>query len=90
VDSYLQIRLLHRDGQSIRQIAKKLGHSRDTVRKALVQAAPVSRLARHGGDDRGSESCRSGSQHRPERCSSGCRGRPRQPRDLRDVVRKRE
>jgi transposase len=41
VDSYLQIRLLHRDGRSIREIAKQLGHSRDTVRKALVQAAPV-------------------------------------------------
>jgi transposase len=41
VDSYLQIRLLHRDGRSIRQIAKQLGHSRDTVRKALVRAAPL-------------------------------------------------
>jgi transposase len=41
VDNYLQIRLLHRDGQSIRQIAKQLGHSRDTVKKALVQATPL-------------------------------------------------
>jgi IS30 family transposase len=39
VDNYLQIRLLHRDGLSIRQIAKRLGHSRDTVKKALVQPA---------------------------------------------------
>lgn len=41
MDQYLQIRLLHRDGQSIRQIAKRLGHSRDTVKKALVQPAPT-------------------------------------------------
>src|ERR1700679_2467970 len=41
VDNYLQIRLLHRDGLSIRQIARKLGHSRDTVKKALVQPTPL-------------------------------------------------
>jgi len=41
VDHYLQIRLLHRDGLSIREIARKLGHSRDTVKKALVQATPL-------------------------------------------------
>jgi transposase len=41
VDHYLQIRLLHRDGLSIRQIAKRLGHGRDTVKKALVQATPL-------------------------------------------------
>jgi transposase len=40
VDEYLQIRLLHRDGLSIRQIAKRLGHSRDTVKKALIEATP--------------------------------------------------
>lgn len=40
VDDYLQIRLLHRDGLSIRQIAKRLGHGRDTIKKALVQATP--------------------------------------------------
>lgn len=40
VDQYLQIRLLHRDGLSIRQIAKRLGHGRDTVKKALIQAEP--------------------------------------------------
>ena len=34
MDQYLQIRLLHRDGQSIRQIAKRLGHSRATARPA--------------------------------------------------------
>ena len=41
MDHYLQIRLLHRDGLSIRQIAKKLGHSRDSVKKALVQPTPL-------------------------------------------------
>lgn len=40
VDDYLQIRLLHRDGLSIRQIARRLGHGRETVKKALVEAAP--------------------------------------------------
>lgn len=40
MDEYLQIRLLHRDGLSIRQIAKRLGHSRDTVKKALIEAQP--------------------------------------------------
>jgi transposase len=40
VDQYLQIRLLHRDGLSIRQIARRLGHGRDTVKKALIQSAP--------------------------------------------------
>ena len=40
VDDYLQIRLLHRDGLSIREIAKRLGHGRDTVKKALVEATP--------------------------------------------------
>jgi transposase len=40
VDQYLQIRLLHRDGLSIRQIARQLGHSRQTVRKALLDASP--------------------------------------------------
>jgi transposase len=41
VDQFLQIRLLHRDGSSIRQIARKLGHSRATVRKALMAATPL-------------------------------------------------
>jgi transposase len=40
VDDYLQIRLLHRDGVSVRQIARRLGHGRDTVKKALVEATP--------------------------------------------------
>jgi transposase len=41
VDHYLQIRLLHRDGLSIREIARRLGHSRDTVKKALLSATPL-------------------------------------------------
>ncbi len=40
VDDYLQIRLLHRDGVSAREIARRLGHGRDTVKKALVEATP--------------------------------------------------
>ncbi|GIW75162.1 MAG: transposase [Phycisphaerae bacterium] len=40
MDDYLQIRLLHRDGISARQIAKRLGHGRDTIRKALLNASP--------------------------------------------------
>jgi transposase len=40
VDDYLQIRLLHRDGLSIRQIARRLGHGRETVKKALVEPTP--------------------------------------------------
>lgn len=40
VDDYLQIRLLHRDGHSERQIAQELGHSRKTVRKALEDGLP--------------------------------------------------
>ena len=35
VDEYLQIRLAHRDGMTIRQIAKRLGHSRRKVRDVL-------------------------------------------------------
>ena len=41
MDHYLQIRLLHRDGLSIRQIARKLGHSRDTVKRALLRSTPL-------------------------------------------------
>ena len=40
MDQYLQIRLLHRDGLSIRQIARQLGHGRETVKKALIEATP--------------------------------------------------
>jgi transposase len=40
VDDYLQIRLLHRDGLSIRQIARQLGRSRKSVDKALQDGLP--------------------------------------------------
>jgi transposase len=40
VEDYLQIRLLHRDGQSIRQIARQLRHSRQSVKKALEDGLP--------------------------------------------------
>jgi transposase len=40
VDDYGAIRRAHRDGMSIRQIARRLGHSRKTVRHALTHADP--------------------------------------------------
>jgi transposase len=40
VDDYGAIRRAHRDGLSIRQIARRFGHSRRTVRHALVHADP--------------------------------------------------
>jgi transposase len=40
VDDFVAIRHAHRDGQSIRQIAKTLGVGRDTIRKALREPEP--------------------------------------------------
>jgi transposase len=40
VDDYAKIRLAHRDGMSIREIARTFGHSRRKVREVLVQAQP--------------------------------------------------
>src|SRR5579883_188230 len=40
VDDFAQIRQLHADGQSIREIARQLRVGRDTVRKALADAQP--------------------------------------------------
>jgi transposase len=40
VDDYGAIRRAHRDGLSIRQIARQFGHSRKTVRHALTHADP--------------------------------------------------
>lgn len=37
VEQRLEIRLRHRDGQSVRQIARELGHSRKAVKKALQE-----------------------------------------------------
>ena len=44
LDQHMDIRLLHRQGHSIRAIARLSGHSRNTVRKVLkAKAAPVFR-----------------------------------------------
>ena len=40
VDDYGAIRRARRDGLTIRQIARQFGHSRNTVRHALVHADP--------------------------------------------------
>jgi transposase len=40
VDDFAQIRRLHREGLSIRRIARQLGVGRDTVRKALATPEP--------------------------------------------------
>ena len=40
VDRYARIRQLHRDGLSVRQIARQLGHSHQTVLKALRHPQP--------------------------------------------------
>ena len=40
VDDFAAIRQAHRDGHSIREIAKQLGVGRDTVRKALQHPEP--------------------------------------------------
>jgi transposase len=41
VDDYAKIRLAHRDGMSIRAIARAFGHSRRKVRQVLAQAQPT-------------------------------------------------
>jgi transposase len=41
VDDFAAIRQAHRDGKSIRQIARELGVGRDTVRKALSNPQPL-------------------------------------------------
>lgn len=40
VDDFLKIRLAHRDGMSVREIARRFGWSRQSVRKALANAEP--------------------------------------------------
>src|ERR1700736_1619286 len=40
VDDFAALRRAHRDGLSIRQIAKQFGVGRDTVRKALAHPEP--------------------------------------------------
>lgn len=41
VDEYARIRLAHRDGMSIRALARMYGHSRHTIRKVLREATPT-------------------------------------------------
>ena len=41
VDDFADIRRLHRDGLSTRQIARRLGVGRDTIRKALNHPEPI-------------------------------------------------
>ena len=43
VDDYARIRRAHRDGMSLRAIAKKFGHSWRKVRQAVDEAKPISR-----------------------------------------------
>jgi transposase len=40
VEHYAEIRRAHRDGMSIREIARRFNHSKKTVRKALATAEP--------------------------------------------------
>ena len=40
VDDYARIRLSHRDGMGIRALARKFGHSRQTIREVLSRGAP--------------------------------------------------
>ena len=40
LDEYARIRLAHRDGMSVREIARRFSRSRQAVRKALAYAEP--------------------------------------------------
>jgi len=40
VEEYGRIRIAHRDGLSIRQIARRFGHSRRKIRQVLEEAEP--------------------------------------------------
>jgi transposase len=48
VDDYGQLRRAHRDGMSIRDIARTFHHSRRNVRQVLAQAQPRRRRAPPG------------------------------------------
>ena len=41
VDDYAKIRLAHRDGMSIREIARVFSHSRRKIREVLAQPQPT-------------------------------------------------
>ena len=49
VDEYARIRLAHRDGMSIRAIARTFHHSRHKVRQILDNAEPRTLHAQSGG-----------------------------------------
>ena len=40
VEDYTKIRLAHRDGMSIRDMARTFGHSRSKIRQILSEAQP--------------------------------------------------
>ena len=40
VEDYCKIRIAHRDGMSIRQIARRFNHSRRKVRQVLEESEP--------------------------------------------------
>ena len=46
VDDFARIRLAHRDGMSIREISRRFGWARQSVRKAIVTAEPARYSAR--------------------------------------------
>src|SRR6476620_10241478 len=41
VDDYAKIRVAHRDGMSIREMARTFGHSRRKIREILAQPQPA-------------------------------------------------
>jgi transposase len=40
VEDWMDVKVLHKEGCSVREIARQTGHSRNTIRKALQQKAP--------------------------------------------------
>ena len=48
VEDYGKIRIAHRDGMSIRQIARRFGHSRRKVREVLEESEPRPYTLREG------------------------------------------
>lgn len=41
LEEWMDIKTLHREGHSIKEIARQTGHSRNTVRRVLREAAPA-------------------------------------------------
>lgn len=48
VEDYCKIRIAHRDGMSIRQIARRFGHSRRKIREVLTESEPRPYTLRQG------------------------------------------